>query len=124
MRSGMVHEYFSVSICRVSSIVSIGVPSYRLLGHLATTFEPRRQALLRARALRAEEIDGGHLPRFLEETKAVREAEWKVAPPPDDILDRRVEITGPVYQHLHLSTANSVWRTTAYQFVCCRCVGR
>lgn len=69
----------------------------RLLSHLHYTLEPRRKALLLERRRRALEIDGGALPHFLEETRAIREDKsWRCAPIPACIQDRRVEITGPV----------------------------
>src|SRR5215472_16368773 len=66
------------------------------LAKLANNFEDRRQELLRKRTLRQQELDAGKLPDFLPETAPVREQEWQVAPIPKDLLDRRVEITGPV----------------------------
>jgi len=55
----------------------------------------RREELLRARAERQQRISAGELPAFLDETRAVREGDWKVAEVPADLQDRRVEITGP-----------------------------
>jgi malate synthase len=55
----------------------------------------RRRDLLRARAERQERISAGELPDFLASTAAVREGDWRVAPVPEDLQDRRVEITGP-----------------------------
>ena len=55
----------------------------------------RREELLLARAKRQERIAAGELPGFLDETRAVREGDWRVAPVPADLQDRRVEITGP-----------------------------
>jgi malate synthase len=55
----------------------------------------RRRELLAARAERQERIRAGELPDFLEETRSVREGDWRVAPVPADLQDRRVEITGP-----------------------------
>jgi malate synthase len=55
----------------------------------------RREDLLRARTERQERLAAGELPGFLEETRSVREGEWRVAPAPADLQDRRVEITGP-----------------------------
>jgi malate synthase len=46
-------------------------------------------------------------PQFLGETRAVREGDWKVAAPPDDLLDRRVEITGPVDRKMMINALNS-----------------
>ena len=59
-------------------------------------FNPVRDELLRARSEAQARRDSGELPDFLEETRSVREDDgWRVAPPPDDLQDRRVEITGP-----------------------------
>lgn len=62
---------------------------------LARTFEARRTELLQTRIRRQEEIHKGVLPDFLTETKHVRESQWRIAGIPEDLLDRRVEITGP-----------------------------
>lgn len=63
---------------------------------LERRFGARRRELLAARAARQKRFDQGELPDFLPETRAIREGDWKVAPIPADLLDRRVEITGPV----------------------------
>jgi malate synthase len=70
-------------------------------------FQPRRQQLLARRAARQAEIDAGALPDFLPATRAIREAEWRVAPPPLDLLDRRVEITGPTDRKMIINALNS-----------------
>ena len=62
---------------------------------LATRFGPRCRELLTIRVKRQEYFDAGGFPDFLPETKTIRESEWTVAPIPADLLDRRVEITGP-----------------------------
>ena len=49
----------------------------------------------------------GQLPDFLPETKSVRDGDWKVAPIPADLLDRRVEITGPVDRKMIINALNS-----------------
>ena len=69
-------------------------------------FEQRRQSLLAARAERQREFDAGKLPDFLPETQGVRESEWKVAPQPADLLDRRVEITGPTDRKMVINALN------------------
>jgi malate synthase len=74
---------------------------------LARKFEPRRQELLAQRRVRQKEIDGGKIPDFLSETAAIRAGEWKVAPIPADLLDRRVEITGPVDRKMIINALNS-----------------
>ena len=58
-------------------------------------FHGRREELLLARAERQTRIEAGQLPDFLDSTRAIREGDWKVAPAPADLEDRRVEITGP-----------------------------
>src|SRR5271170_7796060 len=63
---------------------------------LAGRFEPRRQELLARRRTVQQAIDKGKFPDFLPETAEIRRADWKVASIPKDLLDRRVEITGPV----------------------------
>jgi malate synthase len=69
--------------------------SLELVAALAQEFGERRGQLLEARAERQTRIAAGELPTFLEETAAVREGDWRVAPVPTDLQDRRVEITGP-----------------------------
>ena len=69
-------------------------------------FEPRRQALLAQRQVRQKAFDAGALPDFLPETKAVRDADWKIAPQPADMLDRRVEITGPTDRKMVINALN------------------
>jgi malate synthase len=71
-------------------------------------FNPTRLDLLAARAARQERIAAGELPDFLEQTRPVREnGDWRVTPPPDDLLDRRVEITGPVDRKMVINALNS-----------------
>ena len=60
---------------------------------LARQFTARIEESLEARVARQLRFDRGELPDFLEETASVREGDWKVAPLPADILDRRVEIS-------------------------------
>jgi malate synthase len=77
------------------------------LSRLAAEFEPRRQELLARRRVVQEEINSGKLPDFLTETAAIRAGEWKVAPIPKDLRDRRVEITGPVDRKMIINALNS-----------------
>ncbi len=69
-------------------------------------FEARRQELLAARAARQKEFDAGKLPDFLAETAKIRDAEWQIAPQPQDMLDRRVEITGPTDRKMVINALN------------------
>lgn len=74
---------------------------------LQRNFNKTRLALLAARQQRQKEIDGGKLPDFLPETKAIREGDWTAAPIPADLQDRRVEITGPVDRKMIINALNS-----------------
>jgi malate synthase len=74
---------------------------------LARKFEPRRRELLAARARRQAEFDAGKLPDFLPETKSIRDSAWSVAPAPQDLRDRRVEITGPTDRKMVINALNS-----------------
>jgi len=70
-------------------------------------FNPTREALLARRAERQATIDAGRLPDFLPETRTIREGSWRVAPVPQDLRDRRVEITGPVDRKMVINALNS-----------------
>ena len=74
---------------------------------LAREFGPRVTDLLATRRRRQERFDAGERPRFLEETEAIRASEWRVASIPADLLDRRVEITGPVDRKMIINALNS-----------------
>src|SRR5436305_13804103 len=63
---------------------------------LQRQFGATRKELLAARRKRQAAFDAGKVPGFLNETKSIRGSEWSVPPPPRDLRDRRVEITGPV----------------------------
>jgi malate synthase len=70
-------------------------------------FNQRRLELLKLREKRQQEIDAGIMPDFLEETLSIRESNWTVAPLPNDLVDRRVEITGPVDRKMIINALNS-----------------
>jgi malate synthase len=70
-------------------------------------FDGRRQALLAARAERQLKFDAGELPDFLPETAAIRAGDWQIAPIPADLMDRRVEITGPTDRKMVINALNS-----------------
>ena len=78
-----------------------------LVARLHRELNPRRRELLERRHERQLELDGGALPRFLPETRDVREAEWRVAEAPADLRDRRCEITGPVDRKMMINALNS-----------------
>src|SRR3954453_15796971 len=73
---------------------------------LQREFNPRREELLANRQARKQRLDAGELPDFLPETREIRESEWTVAPIPPDLLDRRVEITGPVDRKMIINALN------------------
>src|SRR5690349_5140264 len=70
-------------------------------------FEPRRRELLERRVTRQQAIDAGDVPDFLPETESIRKSNYTVAPIPQDLLDRRVEITGPVDRKMVINALNS-----------------
>jgi malate synthase len=76
------------------------------IAKLHRRFEPRRQELLARRAARQKEFDAGKLPDFRPESKPVRESEWQVGKQPRDLLDRRVEITGPTDRKMVINALN------------------
>jgi malate synthase len=74
---------------------------------LSRAFEGRRQQLLAARVERARRLDAGERPDFLAETAAVRAGSWSIAPLPEALQCRRVEITGPVDRKMVINALNS-----------------
>ncbi|HUY20149.1 MAG TPA: malate synthase A [Candidatus Binataceae bacterium] len=70
-------------------------------------FDGRRQELLRARQARQARLDSGEVPGFLAETRSVREGDWQLSPPPPDLNERKVEITGPVDRKMIINALNS-----------------
>ncbi len=82
-------------------------PALAFVAGLHREFEGTRRALLERRAQRQVELLAGAVPDFLPETRWVRESEWKVAPTPRDLQDRRVEITGPVDRKMMINALNS-----------------
>jgi malate synthase len=79
----------------------------RFVDRLHRTFDARRRELLARRQERQHELDTGASPRFLAETRAIRRGEWRVAPAPPDLVDRRCEITGPVDRKMMINALNS-----------------
>jgi malate synthase len=74
---------------------------------LQRTFNGRRKKLIANRIERQVLLDAGKRPDFLTETRSIRDSEWTVSPPPADLLDRRVEITGPVDRKMVINALNS-----------------
>lgn len=74
---------------------------------LQRRFGGRRDELLRSRRVRREEMSRAATADFLPETREVRTSEWTVAPAPADLVDRRVEITGPPEPKMAINALNS-----------------
>ncbi len=77
------------------------------VARLQREFNPRREGLLAERAARQARIDAGEMPDFLAATRAVREGDWRVAPAPRALENRRVEITGPTDRKMIINALNS-----------------
>ena len=75
--------------------------------HLHQTFNATRLEILKERKIRQSEIDAGNMPEFLTETEHIRLGGWKIAEIPDNLHDRRVEITGPVDRKMIINALNS-----------------
>src|SRR2546421_4530350 len=74
---------------------------------LQREFGGRRRQLLQARAERQARIEAGETPHFLPQTRALREGDWRTAPPPPHPLDRPVEITRPPDPKMGINAPNS-----------------
>jgi malate synthase len=77
------------------------------IADLHRRFDADRRSLLAARVERQARFDAGESPDFLAETAALRASDWRVAPIPDALRDRRVEITGPVDRKMIINALNS-----------------
>jgi malate synthase len=77
------------------------------LAALHKQFDEARRGLLAHRMLRQRDIDAGEYPDFLQQTSSIRDGHWTVASIPADLLDRRVEITGPVERKMVINALNS-----------------
>ena len=79
----------------------------RFIGLLCHKFDDRRRALLQARRAKATAYDAGEVPGFVDLPEASQDPTWRCAPVPDDLQDRRVEITGPVDRKMVINGLNS-----------------
>jgi malate synthase len=78
------------------------------LAELQRRFNPARKQLLERRRERQGRFDAGEDPDFLDDTRSLREdSAWRVSPVPDDLQDRRVEITGPTDRRMVINALNS-----------------
>ncbi|KAJ3094637.1 hypothetical protein HDU97_007741 [Phlyctochytrium planicorne] len=86
----------------------LSVPAQHFVAQLHRTFNARRKELLQRRDARQKDIDAGRLPDFLPETKWIRDdPTWRAAIPAPGLIDRRVEITGPVDRKMVINALNS-----------------
>ena len=83
---------------------------------LHANFNETRLKLLADREIEQAYFDAGNFPSFPEETKKIRESDWVCAPLPEDLLDRRVEITGPVDRKMVINALNSGAKTFMADF--------
>ncbi|MEO0528210.1 MAG: malate synthase A [Bacteroidota bacterium] len=78
---------------------------------LHENFNAKRLALLQDREVQQQVFDRGAFPQFPQETKAIREGHWTAGEIPEDLQDRRVEITGPVDRKMIINALNSGAKT-------------
>ena len=90
-----------------SSLTTLSTEARAFVTRLQRELNPRRLELLERRRERQLELDAGALPDFLPETKHVRHGDWRVASAPNDLRDRRCEITGPVERKMMINALNS-----------------
>src|SRR5713226_5229558 len=105
MRSAKSVDFVAPATGRYAEILTPEAVAF-VVG-LQRTFNEQRKELLQARVARQKRLDAGERPDFLKETKGIRESEWTVAELPQDLLDRRVEITGPVDRKMIINALNS-----------------
>ncbi|KPL90301.1 malate synthase A [Herpetosiphon geysericola] len=82
-------------------------PALHFLAALHRTFDQTRRDLLHGRVERQSRLDAGERPDFLAETANIRASDWQIAPIPDEIRNRRVEITGPIDRKMIINALNS-----------------
>ncbi len=81
--------------------------SVGFVADLARRFNDGVDQILEGRTQAQARHDAGDWPNFLEATKPIRQSDWSVGPIPDDLQDRRVEITGPVDRKMIINALNS-----------------
>ena len=87
-----------------------------LLAAIHRRFDSRRRDLLAARLAMQARYDAGDLPDFRSDTAAIRAGDWQVVRAPDDLQDRRVEITGPTTRKMVINALNSGAKTFMADF--------
>ena len=94
----------------------LSVECVNFIAELHRLFNSKRLHLLEERKKVQKKIDSGWLPDFLEETRQIRESAWTILATPDDLLDRRVEITGPPVRKMIINAMNSGAKTFMADF--------
>jgi malate synthase len=97
----------SVGAIRAEWSAILSADALTFVTDLTRRFGDEISGLLAARTERQGRLDAGERLGFLEETRAVREGGWRVRPPPADLRDRRVEITGPTDRKMMINALNS-----------------
>ena len=95
----------SENIDRINEILTKGALDF--IFTLESKFQDTRKKILHDRKLKQASVNDGTLPNFLDETISIRESDWKILSIPDDLKDRRVEITGPVDRKMIINALNS-----------------
>lgn len=85
----------------------LSADALQFVGFLCTKFDDTRRSLLEKRKWKAAEYDAGELPTFLHDSHAANDPTWRCATIPNDLQDRRVEITGPVDRKMVINGLNS-----------------
>ncbi len=86
------------------------------ISDLQRRFNPRRLDLLHRRVERQAQVDRGKTLRFRSETRRIRDDSWNITPVPADLVDRRVEITGPTDRKMMINALNSGAKTFMADF--------
>ena len=108
MPSHHAAEHVTVLGARLPSTDRVLTPeALAFVATLHRALDARRRELLRARDERQLRLDSGELPEYPANTRGVRDGDWRVAPAPADLDDRRVEITGPVERKMMINALNS-----------------
>lgn len=113
-KTGCIQVHGNVDAPEYKQILSDEALTF--LEAVVNQFGDRRNQLLKTREATQARFDNGELPTFREDTLAIREDKsWQVTPPPPELLDRRVEITGPIERKMVINALNS----GAKVFMCC-----
>jgi malate synthase len=99
------HEFLAPAVPGQTEVLT--PEACEFVAELARRFGPQVEALLARREARQQALDAGVRPDFLPETRTIRESDWKIAGIPADLLDRRVEITGPTDRKMVINALNS-----------------